>query len=70
MTTTIKFSRETNFTGRNGYFKASGVELSGYDRKGNVLLTPLTSKGNAARCDVTIPVEDIPNLIKQLQKFV
>lgn len=70
MTTQIKFSRETNFTGRNGYFKASGVELSGYDPKGNVLLTPLTSKGNAARCDVTIPVEDIPNLIKQLQKFI
>jgi hypothetical protein len=33
-------------------------------------LTPLTSKGNAARCDVTIPVEDIPALIKQLQKFI
>lgn len=70
MTSTIKFTRETNFTGRNGYFKASGLELSGYDIKGNVMLTPLTSKGNAARCDVTIPVEDVPELIKQLKKFV
>lgn len=70
MTTTIKFTRETNFTGRNGYFKASGIELSGYDPMGNILLTPITSKGTAARCDVTIPVEDIPNLIKQLKKFI
>ncbi|HNU14064.1 MAG TPA: hypothetical protein PKI55_06345 [Chitinophagaceae bacterium] len=70
MIATIKFTKETNFTGRNGYFKASGLELSGYDPNGNVMLTPLTSKGLAGRCDITIPVEDIPSLIKQLKKFL
>lgn len=70
MIATIKFSHETNFTGRNGYFKASGVEISGYNQEGNILLTPLTSKGNAGRCDISVPVQDIPELIKQLKKFL
>jgi predicted Rdx family selenoprotein len=70
MDATIKFCRETNFTGRNGYFKASGLLVTGYDQHGNVMLTPITSKGKEARCDIEVPVQDIPQLIKQLQKFL
>lgn len=61
----LKFQRLTNFTGRNGYFQCSGVELMTItDNK--VMLSPLTSKGEVARCDIAIPMEDIPVFIEQL----
>lgn len=65
----LKFSRQTNFTGRNGYFKCSGIELL-ITCDDKVMLTPLTSRGEPARCDVTVPVEDIPALIEMLNDRV
>ena len=69
---TLKFSRTTNFTGRNGYFKASGIEvLNVPDKKGEkIMLTPLTSRWQAARCDITIPKEDIPKFISVLWEAI
>lgn len=66
----IKFSREMNFTGRNGYFKASGIDLLPLDYDKKIIITPLTSKGRLASCDITIPKEDIPELINQLKKLI
>lgn len=66
----ITFTRKTNFTGRNGYFKASGLDLCllefGEDHK-TIMIAPLTSRGEIARCDITIPFEDVPDLIRELQ---
>jgi len=61
----LKFSRLTTFTGRNGTFKCAGVELIDYTDR--VQISPVTSKGNVGRCDIDIPVEDIPALIEALQ---
>lgn len=64
---------DCNFTGRNGYFKCSGIDLlsltNGDSRVVKVMLTPLTSRGDLARCDVTIPVENINEVIKALEEI-
>lgn len=63
----MKFSRMTNFTGRNGYGQCSGVEvLIVPDDK--LILIPLTSKGKEANCDFTIPIEDAEPFIKEVRR--
>lgn len=62
------FSRITNFTGRNGLMKCSGIEIMPISND-RVILSPLTSKGIVGRCDIFIPVEDIPKLIQTLQNY-
>lgn len=53
----IKFIRQTMFTGRNGYFKCSGIDFLGLDYDDNVMIAPLTSRGEIGRCDITFPKE-------------
>ena len=69
---TIKFNKTTHFTGRNGYFKCSGVELETLNRGigQSVIISPVTSKGVCGRCDIEIPRESIPALIKELESFI
>jgi len=67
MFSTIKFSRMLTFLGRNGTFKSSGMEIS---QDGNDIdLYPLTSRGDTGRSRISIPLEDVPALIAELQKF-
>lgn len=68
MDTQIKFTRKMNFTGRNGYFAATGLDVTALAFDNKVMIAPLTGKGNIARCDITIPKEDIPLLIKKLEE--
>jgi hypothetical protein len=63
----VKFSRTTNYTGRNGYFKLCGVELLRLLQNDSIMLTAISSKG-IARCDMEIPNEAIPDLIAALQE--
>lgn len=65
----IKFTRQTNFTGRNGYMKCGGIEVMGFDHKSMVQVAPITSKGAVGRCDIEIPLEDVPALIAALQEI-
>jgi hypothetical protein len=66
----ITWDRLTNFTGRNGFFKCSGIELFELGHSKELMLTPLTSRGNIANCNIIIPVEAIPQLIEELKKFI
>lgn len=62
----VIFSFLTNFTGRNGYGSCSGVEVvNSIDREGGqcVLLSPLTSKGRVANCDILVPIESMPEIM-------
>lgn len=61
---TLKFPRLTWFTGRNGSFKASGIEVlvSG----STVILTPLTSKWRMARCAIAVPHETLQGMVYAL----
>lgn len=69
MIKTIDFNRVTKFTGRNGYFNASGLELM-ENSNNTVMITPLTTKGKQpARCDIEIPKESIPILIYYLEEM-
>ena len=66
-TETMKYNKNSYFTGRNGCFIQSGIEL----RKilDNVVLTPITGKHKRANCCVTVPIEQINEFINLLQKF-
>lgn len=62
----IHFSTLTEFTGRNGVGKCSGVEVMPFSHEDYILLTPLTSKGEIARCDFRIPKADAIKLAEAL----
>lgn len=64
----VKFSRQTSFTGRNGEFVATGVDFE--PTKRGVMIAPITSKGTIGRCDITIPLEDIPAFIEALKSVI
>lgn len=68
MVAEVKFRLTSQFLGRNGYCKCSGVQLIG--DPANVTITPLTSRNELGRCEITIPVEEIPNLIVALKSCV
>lgn len=74
--TTILYpeNAECNFTGRNGYGKSAGIDVVlidyGNDSESKILLTPLTSRKVLARCDMTIPISSVPELIAVLQSMV
>jgi len=71
MIKTIEFDRVTKFTGRNGYFNAKGLEIMTYEGSNNIMITPLTAKGGqAARCDIEIPKENIRELIYELEDML
>jgi hypothetical protein len=67
----LLFSQQTNSLGRNGYMKCSGLDLcKGGLRDDLMLLSPLTSRGHVGRCELEIPLEDLPALIAGLQKLL
>jgi hypothetical protein len=66
----VTWKRTTNFTGRNGYFKCSGVELMPLAHNSSVMVSALTGRGDVARCDIEIPMEAIPEVIAKLQALV
>ena len=67
---TVTWERHTNFTGRNGYFKCSGVELLSLEHNKSVLVSALTGRGDVARCDIEVPLKAVPDLIAKLQALV
>ena len=62
--------RQTNFTGRNGYFACGGIEVLHLNHNNSVMLSPLTSRGVVGRCDIEVPLENVPDLIVQLQALI
>jgi len=65
MTTNIYFQRITKFLGRNGLFKSKGIVLHKDER--NVQILPITTKDKTGRCLITIPIENVPELIDKLK---
>jgi hypothetical protein len=62
----VTFARNVHFTGRNGYFKQSGVEISEDRWNDAITVTPLTSKGVPANCFISIPKEYIEDFTREL----
>jgi hypothetical protein len=65
---TLKFSRITNFTGRNGFMKCAGIEVMALDHSSDILLSAMTSRWAVARCDIYIPKEDVVAVCELLLK--
>lgn len=47
--------------------KCSGIDLLTLEHKNSVMLAPLTSRGDVGRCDIEVPLENLPELIEKLQ---
>jgi len=60
----------TSFTGRNGNFKCIGIDLVAYDGNKRTVIHPITSKHQIGNCNITIPTENIPEIIKTLKEIV
>jgi len=63
----INYNKQVNFTGRNGYFKQTGLDIMELSHSNTIMLAPITSQGKIGRCDIEIPKENIPALIKYLK---
>jgi hypothetical protein len=71
METSMKFYENTgNFLGRNGFFKATGLNLLTTVDEKHVVIAPITSKGKVGRCEMWIPVESIEDLIRELYSIL
>lgn len=64
----VNFDRLTHFTGRR-YVKCSGIELMKTPDE-NLMLIPLNSRKKEGQCDISMPTENLPDLIKELFHFV
>jgi hypothetical protein len=62
--TEIKFKRNTTFIGRNGQFKQSGLLVN--DVTTSIALYPITSKDQTGRSCITIPKENLLEVITAL----
>lgn len=66
----LTLSRTTYFIGRNGHGKCTGVELMKLTTGPSVIISPITSRGETANCEIAVPVEDIPALIHHMQDII
>lgn len=60
--------KTSQFTGRNGTGICSGIEVYKSVIGENVTIIPITSKGKLANCTITIPDEEVKNLVKTLNQ--
>jgi len=65
----LKFKRQVNFEGRNGYFKSIGLKINKIGCDSILNIYPITSKNNTARCLIEIPIEEIDDLIEILKQI-
>jgi hypothetical protein len=68
MSENIRFASLTSFTGRNGHFKCSGLNL--FLGHNDLELAPLTSRGEVGNCEIVVPREALPELIEVLQSLL
>ena len=64
----VKFARTTSFLGRNGHMKCGGIDITSFGS--SVTLSPLTSRGVIGRCNIEIPLENLPEVIAKLQSLL
>ncbi len=65
----IKFSKNTYSKGRNGIVNTSGLEVIKCAGSGNVMLSPITSKGKASgACFIEIPKSSIGDIVLGMTK--
>lgn len=70
----IKFSRTTDFLGRNGSFQCTGLSihrinpsLSKFLGSNHITIFPITSKNKIGRCFIVIPQENVSEVCAALQ---
>jgi hypothetical protein len=64
----IIYPRLVSFLGRNGHFKAKGLNVEQITEE-VIELTPITSRDQYGRCEIQVPSQCIPLLIDKLLQF-
>lgn len=69
----VLFKQVVSFLGRNGYFKAIGVEIMVIHAKDPdnsfVSISPITSKGDIGRAVIEVPLNNVNELIEGLKEL-
>lgn len=63
------FSNETNYVGRNGMGRQTGIAFARTNDR-CIQLAPINSKGATANCSINIPIVNAPAMIKRLQDIL
>ena len=70
----FQFKQPTTFGGRNGEFKSTGLELVELEIPDavppEVMIQPITGKGVVGNGYISVPMEDLPTFIRQLESFL
>jgi hypothetical protein len=71
----IKYTSQVTALGRNGHSKQVGLNLIRYhytnpSLSSVVQLSPINTKGGVTQCYLEVPMNDIPELIKQLEGLI
>lgn len=61
----VKFSQETKFLGRNGFYRCTGLEISPMTWE-EIHIEPITSKGLVGRCKLIIPKADATSIAENI----
>jgi hypothetical protein len=61
--------RRTSYLGRNGPGHCIGLDLYFLTYDDKLLITPINSKNKQARCDISIPGDDLQDMIDKLQEL-
>jgi hypothetical protein len=52
----VLFQTPRSFLGRNGRFRATGIEVTGLREHGEITIEPITSRGRIGRCCIEVPI--------------
>lgn len=66
----VKFKSKTTYLGRNGNGQCIGVDMyRPSENSEGFWFSAINSKDMVARCEILIPVEDIPEIIEALRRI-
>lgn len=65
----VEYTELSNFEGRNGFFKCSGLKIIRISSDTEIYIYPTTSKGRTGRGMIGVPIADIDKVIEALTKI-
>ncbi len=66
---TIKFNRQTDYRGRNGWGKQTGIEVRKTMLSNTIVINPTNTMGATDACVIEIPRESLQAVVNALTHF-
>lgn len=67
---TVAWVQTPNIRERSGFRNYSGIKLLPLEHNDGVMMTALSRRGEMLNCDIEIPMDAIPELIKKLESML